>query len=92
MRRLHIRFLLCNADPITKLVLPSLRAKEKAHEGPVTALAAAAGRLWSAGGSSAFVCLREWTQRGEFVSRADLKQLGKIPLMTYAPALYKPSA
>lgn len=80
MRRLYHRFCCADADPATKLVLSSLRAKEKAHEGPVTALAAAAGRLWSAGGSSAFVCLREWTQRGEFVARTDLKQLGRMPL------------
>jgi len=55
----------------------NLRAKEKAHEGPVTSLAAALGRVWTAGGSTAFVCLREWTQRGEFLKKYDLKSIGE---------------
>lgn len=69
-------------DRVTQVIIPDLRAKEKAHEGPVAAILAAAGRVWTTGGSSAFVCLREWTQRGEFINRTDLKQLGGALSMT----------
>lgn len=62
-------------DPNTGMV-QSIRARERAHDGPVTALAAAGGRLWSSGGSAAFVCLREWTQRGEFINKHDLRSTG----------------
>jgi hypothetical protein len=53
------------------------KAREKAHEGKVTALAAAAGRVWTSGGATAFVCLREWTQRGELMAKHDLQAIGK---------------
>ena len=69
-------FIFCTADPVSQMVR-NLRAKEKAHEGPVTSLAAAVGRVWTAGGSAAFVCLREWTQRGEFLKKHDLKSIGE---------------
>lgn len=68
-------------DRVTHVIIPDLRAKEKAHEGPVAAILAAGGRVWTTGGSSAFVCLREWTQRGEFINRTDLKQLGGVLTM-----------
>ena len=55
-------------------------AREPTHLGPVTALAAAVGRVWTSGGSSAFVCLREWTQRGEFIASTDLKSMGASAL------------
>ncbi|WPT17579.1 Putative serine/threonine-protein kinase drkA [Picochlorum sp. SENEW3] len=54
----------------------NLRAKEKAHNGPVFAICAASGRVWTSGGSPAFLCFREWTQRGEFMSKKDLKVTG----------------
>jgi serine/threonine protein kinase len=57
------------------------RAREPAHEGPVTALAAAAGRVWTSGGSAAFVCLREWRQRGDLVNKLDLKGIGAATAM-----------
>ncbi len=59
----------------------NLRAKEKAHNGPVTAILAAAGRVWTSGGSPAFVCLKEWTQRGEFMNKRDLKVTGAATCM-----------
>ena len=59
----------------------NLRAKEKAHNGPVTAILAAAGRVWTSGGSPAFVCLKEWTQRGEFMNKRDLKVTGAATSM-----------
>lgn len=52
------------------------QAREKAHEGPVSAITATAGRVWTCGGQTAFVCLREWTQRGEFMAKHDLKAVG----------------
>lgn len=67
-------------DPTSQMV-KSLRAKEKAHEGPISSMVAAAGRVWTAGGSSAFVCLREWTQRGEFLRKTDLKSVGESNLV-----------
>lgn len=54
------------------------RAKERAHSGPITAICAAAGRVWTSGGTPAFLCLREWTQRGEFMSKKDLKVTGAV--------------
>ena len=66
-----------HVDPATQMVR-NLRAKEKAHEGAITALGAASGRVWTAGGSSAFVCMREWTQRGEFLKKHDLKSVGTV--------------
>ena len=59
----------------------NLRAKEKAHNGPVTAILAAAGRVWTSGGSPAFVCFKEWTQRGEFMNKRDLKVTGAATCM-----------
>lgn len=59
----------------------NLRAKEKAHNGPVTAILAAAGRVWTSGGSPAFVCFKEWTQRGEFMNKRDLKVTGTATCM-----------
>lgn len=59
----------------------NLRAKEKAHNGPVTAILAAAGRVWTSGGSPAFVCFKEWTQRGEFMNKRDLKLTGAAACM-----------
>ena len=56
-------------------------AKEKAHEGVVTGIVAAAGHVWTCGGSAAFVCLREWKQRGEFQRRELLKQTGGAKAM-----------
>ena len=57
-------------------MVKNLKAKDKAHEGVVASLAAGAGRVWTAGGSVAFVCLREWTQRGEFLRKHDLQSIG----------------
>ena len=51
--------------------------QEPAHYGPVTAIGAALGRVWTAGGSSAFVCLKEWTQRGEYMASTDLRPVGE---------------
>ncbi|KAK2077996.1 hypothetical protein QBZ16_003864 [Prototheca wickerhamii] len=55
--------------------------REQAHYGAVTALAAAVGRVWTAGGSSAFVCLREWSQRGELLASNDLRSMGAVNSM-----------
>ena len=57
------------------------RAKEKAHNGPVFSILAAAGRVWTAGGTPAFLCFKEWTQRGEFIIKKDLKVTGAIVAM-----------
>lgn len=57
------------------------RAKEKAHNGPVFSVLAAAGRVWTAGGTPAFLCFKEWTQRGEFMIKKDLKVTGAIVAM-----------
>ncbi len=57
------------------------RAKEKAHNGPVFSILAAAGRVWTAGGTPAFLCFKEWTQRGEFMLKKDLKVTGAIVSM-----------
>ena len=70
-------------------MVKSLRAKEKAHEGAVTSLAAAAGRVWTAGGSAAFLCLREWTQRGEFLKKHDLKSIGAAVSMLLVSPLVR---
>ncbi len=56
----------------------SKHLKEPAHYGTVTSVAAAVGRVWTAGGSSAFVCLREWSQRGEFLASTDLRSVGEL--------------
>lgn len=56
-------------------------AREKAHEGPVYSIAAAGGRVWTCGGSAAFVCLREWSQRGEFMQKCNLKSVGAASCM-----------
>lgn len=68
------------------------KAREKAHEGPVTALAATVGRVWTSGGGTAFVCLREWTQRGEFIAKHDLKAIGTFILVSGLKALKCPYA
>lgn len=57
------------------------RAKEKAHNGPVFSILAAAGRVWTAGGTPAFLCFKEWTQRGEFMIKKDLKVTGAVVSM-----------
>ena len=57
------------------------RAKEKAHNGPISSICAAAGRVWTSGGTPAFLCMREWTQRGEFMSKKDLKMTGAATAM-----------
>lgn len=56
-------------------------AKEKAHEGAVSAIVAAAGKVWTSGGSAAFICMREWKQNGAFVIKHLLKQTGAVTSM-----------
>jgi hypothetical protein len=73
-------------DPTIELV-PNAVARERAHDGPVTALAAAAGRVWTAGGGAAFLCLREWTQRGEHIAKHDLRSVGAAACMVVATQL-----
>lgn len=76
------------ADPETGLV-SSLMAKLKAHEGPVTALAATGGRVWTSGGSAAFLCLREWSARGEFLYKHDLRDVGAVTAMMLTSPLVR---
>ncbi|KAL6772398.1 hypothetical protein ACKKBG_A30080 [Auxenochlorella protothecoides x Auxenochlorella symbiontica] len=63
--------------------------REQAHYGPVSALAAAVGRVWTAGGSSAFVCLREWSQRGELLASNDLRSMGTVNAMAITSPLVR---
>ncbi|KAL4422385.1 hypothetical protein ABPG75_008582 [Micractinium tetrahymenae] len=49
---------------------------EQAHYGPVRSIAAAEGRVWTCGGSSAFARFKEWTQSGWQVSNADMRNTG----------------
>jgi len=56
-------------------------AKEKAHEGAVSAIVACAGKVWTSGGSAAFICMREWKQNGAFVIKHLLKQTGAVTAM-----------
>ena len=51
-------------------------ARELAHYGPVRCMTAAAGRVWTCGGSSAFAVFREWTQEGHFLHESDMKRTG----------------
>ncbi len=50
---------------------------EKAHLGLVTCISAAVGRVWTSGGSSAFVCLKEWGQSGQLLNSTDLRSVGE---------------
>ncbi len=68
----------------------NLRAKERAHNGPVSAICAASGRVWTSGGSPAFLCFREWTQRGEFMNKKDLKVTGAaVKMKIVSPIILK---
>jgi hypothetical protein len=52
-------------------------AKESAHYGPVRTIAAAAGRVWTCGGSSAFAVLKEWTPDGILVDTHSMRSMGE---------------
>lgn len=52
-------------------------ARESAHYGPVRCIAAAAGRVWTCGGSSAFATFKEWTQSGIHVEQHSMRSMGE---------------
>lgn len=64
-------------------------ATKNAHDGMVTAIAAAVGRVWTSGGDSAFVCLKEWTQQGEYIGDNDLKSMGAANQMVITSPLVR---
>eukprot|EP00887_Chlorella_sp_A99_P004072 scaffold11.g4072.t1 len=64
-------------------------AKENCHQGTLTAIAAAVGRVWTSGGHQAFVCLREWSQRGEFIGSHDLRSMGSANAMAITSPLVR---
>ncbi|PSC73896.1 Serine threonine-kinase CTR1 isoform A [Micractinium conductrix] len=51
-------------------------ARESAHYGPVRSLAAAEGRVWTCGGSSAFASFKEWSQDGVLMSSTNMQSMG----------------
>ena len=52
-------------------------ARELAHHGPVGCIAAAAGRVWTCGGTGAYATFREWTQAGVLLSTCKLRSKGE---------------
>lgn len=51
--------------------------REAAHYGPVRCIAAACGRVWTCGGSSAFAVFKEWTQSGIRVKAHKVRDTGE---------------
>jgi hypothetical protein len=52
-------------------------ARESAHYGPIRCIVAAAGRVWTSGGSSAFATFKEWTQTGIHVEQHSMRSMGE---------------
>ncbi|PRW45448.1 serine threonine- kinase drkA isoform A [Chlorella sorokiniana] len=67
----------CNAERVNgMLVHPD--AREPAHYGPVRSIAAAMGRVWTSGGSSAFASFKEWTQQGVLLGSQSMRLTGLV--------------
>ncbi|KAI7842069.1 hypothetical protein COHA_004266 [Chlorella ohadii] len=64
-----------SADVVNGMVTHPL-AREPAHYGPVRSMAAAMGRVWTCGGSSAFASFKEWTQQGVLLGSQSMRLTG----------------
>lgn len=59
---------------------------ERAHGGPVLAIAAQGGRLWTSGRDKGAATLREWSGQGRPSSSVTLGDLGNAPLLEHSMA------
>jgi hypothetical protein len=50
--------------------------EQRAHSGPVHAIAACDGRVWTSGGIGAAAALREWSSQGALHNNVELTQDG----------------